>query len=354
MTDIPNEAGFAPDAARAARLHAEVIARLAESVAHIIAGCPRDMHLSADVENIPARIVAAERPAAEVSCLYFDLLAAALADDVPGVQAGLADLDRELRPAARQPFFVGWGHLPASTAARYLRHLNSDPRTPVRFAPPPADVLARALTVGQAALARLDGAAPELAGEMRALLNDVVLVVGAGDDGLIFDGATSFFCWGTLFLNAAEHGSVVAMVDGLAHESAHALLFGLSQGEPFVRNAADERHPSPLRRDPRPLDGIFHAVFVSARMAYAMDRLEAAGALVPSEREEAEAARAHAVRAFFDGLGTLEAHADLTPLGRALLDDARAYMGRHANVAAEPPGAPALCPSEESHSSDVE
>lgn len=330
MTDPTSRTAFAPDAARAARLYDAVVAKLADSVAHIIAGCPSGAAIPAQAKDLPERIVAARRPVAEVSCLYFDLLSAALADDVPKVVETLAKMDRDLQAATRSPFFVDWGDLPPLTAERYLRHLNSDPTTPVSFDPPSTEVAARAREMGEAALARLDDAEPELSGEIRALLNDVVLVAGTAQGDLIFDGATSFFCWGTLFLNAEEHGSVIAMIEGLAHESAHALLFGLSQGEPFVLNAADERHPSPLRLDPRPLDGIYHAVFVAARMAYALDRLEAAGSILDTERAEAEAARAGAVRAFFDGHRTLEAHARLTPLGAMLMDDARSYMDRHA------------------------
>lgn len=331
--DVQTEVGFAPDAARAERLYDATIARLAESVGHIIDGCPGEAEVPARIANLPERIIAVARPSPDLSCRYFDLLSAALADDVPGVVTRLEEMDRALRASPREPFFVSWADLPPETAALYLRHLNSDPSTPVSFGVPSAEIFSNARALGETALQRLQHADPELAGEMRALLNDVVLVVGTAGEGMLFDGATSFFCWGTLFLNAREHASVIAMIDGLAHESAHALLFGLSQGDPFVFNPADELHPSPLRLDPRPLDGIYHAAFVAARIAYAIDRLEAASALLDTERAEADAARLGAVRAFFDGHQTLRSHAHMTPLGQALMDNARAYMERHGGLA---------------------
>lgn len=321
-------AGFTPNGARAARLYARIVGDIADSVGRIVAGCPRDLALSEGIRRLPERIRAVERPTPEVACLYFDLVAATLDDNVDGVVALLGEMDRRLSPADA-PFFQGWGEVPPETAERYLRHLNCDPATPVSFAVPNRDTLARAQMLGTAALTRMEEADPELAAEIRGLLTNVVFVEGAAGEGMLFDGATSFFCWGALFLNAAEHGSVVAMIDGLAHESGHALLFGMSKGDPFVTNPLSELHPSPLRRDPRPLDGIYHATFVSARMAYAMDKVGGAGLLTAEDQEEAEDVRRAARRAFWDGYTTLEAHATYTPLGADVMADARAYMDAH-------------------------
>ncbi len=60
----------------------------------------------------------------------------------------------------------------------------------------------------------------------------------------------------------------------LLHETAHQLLFGLSLDQPVVENDVEERYASPLRPDPRPMDGIFHATFVCARMRYGYVRLD--------------------------------------------------------------------------------
>src|SRR4029079_19589676 len=122
----------------------------------------------------------------------------------------------------------------------------------------------------------LERAAPEIAAEIRSLLTEIVFV-SSGPESMGFDGATSFFCWGALFLNADTHDTLISMVDGLSHESAHAYLFSLSLGDSFVTNPDDELHTSPLRRDPRPLDGTFHATYVSARMHYAHSHLIEAG-----------------------------------------------------------------------------
>ena len=141
-----------------------------------------------------------------------------------------------------------------------------------------------------------------------------------------FDGATSFFCWGALFLNADTHRALVQMIDGLSHESAHAYLFALSLGDSFVNNPDDELRASPLRSDPRPLDGIFHAAYVSARMHYAHSHAIEAGVLSESDESEARNALAASRAAFLDGLKTLNDHASLTPLGRRVMNAAGNYM----------------------------
>ncbi|MBL6431916.1 MAG: hypothetical protein HPM95_15385 [Alphaproteobacteria bacterium] len=59
------------------------------------------------------------------------------------------------------------------------------------------------------------------------------------------------------------------------HEAAHGTLFAMSPVEFYVFNPENERYSSPLRLDPRPLDGIYHATFVLARMHIAMRELVA-------------------------------------------------------------------------------
>ena len=54
----------------------------------------------------------------------------------------------------------------------------------------------------------LERVAPELAAEIRSLLTEIVFVSGV-PNGSLLDGATSFFCWGALFLNAERHRALV-------------------------------------------------------------------------------------------------------------------------------------------------
>ena len=127
------------------------------------------------------------------------------------------------------------------------------------------------------AIALLDAAAPELAAVgLRTLVHEVVVVGREGDS---YFGASSFQLWGALFVKLTFQASRVEIAQALAHECAHALLFGFSMGMPLVENEAEELYPSPLRRqDPRPMDGVVHATYVIARMHYTMERLLELGA----------------------------------------------------------------------------
>jgi hypothetical protein len=58
------------------------------------------------------------------------------------------------------------------------------------------------------------------------------------------------------------------MVQMLAHESSHNLLFGFSADESLVENSPEELFPSPLRMDPRPMDGICHATLAGKVCAF--------------------------------------------------------------------------------------
>jgi HEXXH motif-containing protein len=176
-------------------------------------------------------------------------------------------------------------------------------------------------------LSLLDGCAPALAAELRNLVREIVFVRSESGDGrLVFHGASTFYLWGAIFLNAERHSNRVVMAEGLAHESAHSLLFGFTFGAPLVENPPEERFPSPLRYDPRPMDGIAHATFVLARMEYCMQQLLRSNRLTDEERSLALAASRRNQANYREGADVIAAHARFTPIGAALLEGAAAYM----------------------------
>src|SRR5690606_31521721 len=140
-----------------------------------------------------------------------------------------------------------------------------------------------------------------------------------------FDGGSCYMLWGALFLNVDLERSPVALLEVLAHESAHMLLYAFAADEPLVLNEDDERYPSPLRVDQRPMDGIYHATYVSARMHWAMGRLLDTDLLDPVGRQEAQAAHAADARNFAAGDTVVRAHGRLTATGEALMSEARGW-----------------------------
>jgi len=218
---------------------------------------------------------------------------------------------------------------PASDAVakRYARFIDTDPSIRLDIFPPSrkaADACRRQI---QNAFALMDANDPALAAEIRALISKIILAAGSDDPkALVFDGASSFMLWGAILINANRNDGDLGMVQMLAHESAHNLLFGLSAEESLVENLPDELFPSPLRTDPRPMDGIYHATFVTARMHRAVQQLLASGKLPPPLEEKARQELATNVRLFKSGISTVQRHAKLTPLGKTLIQNATQYM----------------------------
>jgi hypothetical protein len=314
---------FSPDGLRATFLCARMTEQLAQSVEEIVKGCSPHIEFKERVARLPQRIRASSRVAPEVYCIYFDLLQAVRRDDLDTSARLLGEMDTRM-DAPLPSFYSRWGALPESTARRYLTYVNVDPTTQINFKTLSASKFDTIRRVASDAFEVLDRVAPEIGAEIRSLVTEIVFASSVPK--LSFGGATSFFCWGALFLNAERHHTLVAMIDGLTHESAHAHLFSLSLGESFVTNPDDELHPSPLRRDRRPLDGLFHATYVSARMHYALGHVIASGVLSENEESEARKALAASRIAFSEGLKTLNDYASLTPLGHQVMDAARSYM----------------------------
>ena len=210
--------------------------------------------------------------------------------------------------------------------ARYVRSMNNDPNTKFFMGPPSADLAARFSQRVMASYRLLASTAPELAAEFDELVSDVIMVVGDDKAKYQFDGGSSYLLWGGLFLNATSHGNEVAMVEVMAHESAHLLLYACAADEALVNNPDEELFASPLRRDPRPMDGIYHATFVSARMHWAMAQLIRSGRLDDAASAAAESARQEDARNFWAGHEVVARHGQLTRTGSQVMQAALSYM----------------------------
>ncbi len=211
-------------------------------------------------------------------------------------------------------------------SARYITMMNNDTSVALGFLPPTPDVATAFRARLADGLALLDAALPDLAGEIRAIVRQIVIAGSDPSKKYQFDGGSHFQLWGALFLNGQYHPDRVAVAEVLAHESAHSLLFGFCTDEALVENDDEELFASPLRVDPRPMDGIYHATFVSARMHWAMTRLARSDLLTDEERTVASQAAAADLRNFDAGHGVVAAHGRLTSTGRGLMAAAARYM----------------------------
>ncbi|MGE0719365.1 MAG: HEXXH motif-containing putative peptide modification protein [Alphaproteobacteria bacterium] len=329
-------AGFRPSAARAAGLDRVVRSSFASSIAAVLR--PFAAQGATDEATI-ARVAAAVRDGSAgpgVFVAYASLVDAVFADDGGGAAAALTALVAAPCPAITAITAPRWltlddHDLGPGQAARYLALFDDDPGSPVRCRAASAGDLARVAALGEAAMAALAAADASLAAEIATFAREVVIVDGTGGaDGFLFHGVSSFHAWGALLLNGTALTSRLDMIQTLAHETGHTLLHGLTLGASTVDNPPGERLPSPLREGARPLDGIVHAAYVSARMELCLRSLLAADVLSPDERATAVDASAGHRRNWSDALATIDAHARFTPAGAAAFAPARAWMAETA------------------------
>ena len=300
-------------------MHAE----LASSLSHIAealagAGQPAAVTLTLAAEALDA----GQRVSPEVFARYFQIGERALSGETQGLEAEADALLSAIRDG-RRPFTVeARGHagtLDALLDARMGTEAAS-------FAAVPPETAAEFATRLHEGLALMEAALPELHAEVTTIVRTVLCATAPEGAKVQFDGASHYQFWGLLLLNPAFHQTRLAMVEVLAHESAHSLLFGLTVEEPLVLNPDDDLFPSPLRADPRPMDGIYHATFVSARMAWAMESLAASGKLTPEEETAAHEAAASDRRNFAAGLSVIDANGDLSETGAEIMAGARGWI----------------------------
>lgn len=318
---------FAPSAERVFFLDQRMRSRLAASLRYILA--QGDGVLTVPHERLQKFLTGLEeRPVSPLAfSFYNDAVLAIEEDDIEKASQLLTGLTTlSARTSALEIIDLADPKQDA-TAARYARFLNDDPSVSFEIFPPSKQIAEKCRAQIRDAFALLDAGDPQLAGEIRALLREIILAAGTKDPkALTFDGASSFMLWGAIILNADRGDGPIGMAQMLAHESAHNLLFGFSVDEALVENGPDELFSSPLRKDPRPMDGIYHATFVTARMYRVVHRLLESGILDTAAKEKAQKDLAENARLFKNGIETVQKFARLSPLGESVMRGASDYM----------------------------
>jgi len=127
--------------------------------------------------------------------------------------------------------------------------------------------LAPLVKVTDEAVELLEAAWPEAALEMHELVRQIVFV-----DGDEHRSAFTIHTFGAIYLTTMpEMVNVPGIYENLIHESGH---HALTLKEAFTKLLlnSEQRTESPLRGAPRPVRGVFHAVFVLTRMILGFER----------------------------------------------------------------------------------
>lgn len=309
---------FAPDPKRARALDRRMRAALADSLQQLGSAAPEVV--DARVAPIIAGLQQGERYRPDLFADYYDLVRALLAGDDLEAEALVASI------AGAQP--ACFRVLSLRETARERRYqLAMEEDGAVGLLQPDRAQIETFQTLFRNTRTLLGaGSLAALAGEIDALVLDLILVRADRTRPLMFEGGSHYQLWGALFLNIDRPLDRVGLIESLAHESAHSFLHGCCIDETLTLNSPTERFASPLRPDPRPMEGIFHAVFVTARMHWALNALLGARQIDAAERLSCKARLAALREAFAGGAEVLSKHGRLSRTGAALLDGAKAHM----------------------------
>ena len=296
--------------------------RLAETLAYMFSELGAELRIKHEASNELSERILASPQSPHTFGAYYDLVFAVENDELELARS----LAKEIveRSSAGDIHIAAINDRPTAEEERYRRLLMSG----MDYALAPDNALMRQYRQRLAdAFQLLDAGFPEMAAEIRALLREIVIASGPEDPkALTFDGASSYMMWGAVLLNARGQKNVLDAAQALAHESGHNLLFGFSSSGPLVDNADEELFSSPLRKDPRPMDGVFHATYVIARMHQTLSRLLASGVLNEEQSKLAQNDLLLHRKNFAIGDSVIREGARLTSVGRDAIEAARAYM----------------------------
>ncbi len=318
---------FFPSAQRAIDLNTGMNTELGLSLAHICEQAAGEIDFDQDaLAGLCQHLRSGGNVAPAVFGTYYNLVQAIYQDDEAEARNLFAYL-AESQPWANGASIMALDDPHHQRASEiYLQKWNESLDDGITFAAPRPDIVADFRTRLAEGRDLLRETIPELSGELDAIIRQFVIIGRDGATDYQVDGGSHYQLWGALFLNGHFHQDRVAVAEVLAHESAHSFLFGFCTHEALTNNDQNTRYPSPLRHDLRPMDGIYHATFVSARMHWAMMTLSKSPLLTSEERQRAIAAAEADYTNFFAGHGVVAEHGELTSIGEQLMGGAHAYM----------------------------
>jgi HEXXH motif-containing protein len=173
------------------------------------------------------------------------------------------------------------------------RHDLDSPRLPV------ADIHA----IHNEVMALIRRSWPELAAEIE---EDVRIVCPFSSRALY--GWADIYLLGAVFVRE-DTTDVSFVLERLVHQAAHVRLFLISHG-PLHNHSHSHLVTSPIREDPRPVNGVFHAAFVYSRLISLFTRI---GEPAYMQR------RSELLPRFAAAIDTLTNTCRLTPRGKSLV-----------------------------------
>jgi hypothetical protein len=176
----------------------------------------------------------------------------------------------------------------------------------------------------QQALRKMESVVPDAYAEFNTLITDVMALHSP-----TMNAATSICALGIIRVSQLRPGqNWTRYLENLVHEAAHHHLNYVWFADPIILNEDSGTYSSPLRREKRPLSGIYHAMFVLARTMHMIRALEKHPGFNPETDMVASAynnaGNSNSFEQKFEDCWTvLKEHARLTSLGTNLMKSSR-------------------------------
>ncbi|MFO7564887.1 MAG: HEXXH motif-containing putative peptide modification protein [Enhygromyxa sp.] len=170
-----------------------------------------------------------------------------------------------------------------------------------------------------AALDLIGAYMPELRAEIDLYLHQIVPV---GYDAEAHLSASYQEVIGTVYMTL--HPQLMTMVEATIHEFQHNKLHAQLELDPLLHNAFSPLYSSPVRPDPRPLQGVLLAVHAFQPVARLYQLMRAAGHEA-TDHPDFQRRYAQIIKGNHEGATVLLEHGNPTPIGQALLDEIRRW-----------------------------
>ncbi len=169
----------------------------------------------------------------------------------------------------------------------------------------------------QKGLSLYKDAFPDFYEEFEQLIGEILLLKAKG----LYQGSSTDL-YGMVYKSSLHNWEKITDVfEFFVHEQSHHYLFLVNTKDSLLLNPTDI-HFSPIRKERRPLMGIYHANFILSRVCYVLDKALANDVIPMEERPYCIEFLEKYKECFYEGLKTLETHGQFTPLGKAILESA--------------------------------
>ncbi|MBA3284047.1 MAG: hypothetical protein H0U27_03160 [Nitrosopumilus sp.] len=138
---------------------------------------------------------------------------------------------------------------------------------------------------------------------------------------------SSHNAFGMIYIAQEYVKSIEEMIDTLVHEAAHQYLHLISFFDPLIKNSPEERYEAPLRKEKRPLIGIFHAVFVISRLIYLYKKINTSSLINNLELTFFETKLHYYSMRYYNGVEILNRYAKFTDIGKDIFNNMKLIIG---------------------------